>query len=105
MDNEEKKEKKIRWVERVDIKLGTIIKTQEECRLDFKEQVKKGEIQKTDNEKRFDRMETKIGRLTGAVIGWYVFILFIGGLIGWLFKIVASIPKHAYLKLSGLFFS
>ncbi len=105
MDNEEKKEKKIRWVQRVDIKLATIIKTQEDCRLDFKAQVKKGEIQKKDNEDRFDSMEKTLGRLTGAVIGWYVFILFIGGLLGWLFRIVASMPKHAYLKLSGFFLS
>ncbi len=94
MDNEEKKEKKIRWVERVDIKLGDLIKAFE-----------KAEGREGEREKRLDCMEKKLGRLTGAVVGWYVFILFIGGLIGWLFKIVASIPKHAYLKLSGFFFS
>ena len=105
MDNEEKKAQKIRWIERVDIKLATIIKTQADCRLDFKEQVDKGETQKKDNEDRFDSLEKKLGRLTGAVIGWYVFILFIGGLLGWLFRIVASMPKHAYLKLSSFFFS
>ena len=105
MDSEEKKEKKIRWVERVDNKLATIIKTQEDCRLDFKDQVKKREKQNQDNEERLDGFERKLGRLTGAVVGWYVFILFIGGLIGWLFRIVASMPKHAYVKLSSLFFS
>lgn len=87
MDSEEKKEKKIRWVERVDIKLGDLLKAFEK------------------SEEKLACMEKKIGRLTGAVVGWYVFILFIGGLIGWLFKIVSGIPKHAYLKVSGLFFS
>ncbi len=94
MDNEEKKEKKIRWVERVDIKLSMLVKASE-----------KEEEREKERTIRFNNIDKKIGRLTGAVIGWYVFILFIGGLLGWLFRIVASIPKHAYLKLSGFFFS
>ncbi len=91
MDNEEKKEKKIKWIERVDNKLAALLKTQEQCREDFKEQVGKAEKREENHEKRFDCIEKKLGRLTGAVIGWYVFLLFIGGLVGWLFRIVSSI--------------
>ncbi len=93
MDAEEKKEKKIRWVERVDNKLASIIAIQKECREDFKKQVEKGEKRETDHEKRFDGMEKKLGKMTGAVIGWYAFLLFIGGLVGWLFKIISGHGK------------
>ncbi len=93
MDKEEKKEKKIRWVERVDNKLQTLIDTQALCREDFREQVKKAEKRELKHEDRFDGIENKIGGLKGAVLGWYVFLLFIGGLVAWLFKIVSGSGK------------
>lgn len=82
MDTEEKKEKKIRWVERVDIKLDTLVKASE-----------KEEEREEKRVEKFNGIERKLSRLTGAVIGWYVFLAFIGSLIAWLFKIVSGIPK------------
>lgn len=80
VDNEEKKEKKIRWVERVDNKLDALVKASE-----------KEEKQKEKHIEKLNCLEKKLGRLTGAVIGWYVFLLFIGGLVAWLFRVVAGI--------------